>query len=208
MLPGIYLLTLTGPHTDDIEADRRRMGDAWRRLSKVANRFAWWDAYALTWEVTVGDDGKGHVHAHVACVSSWIPYEELHEAWREAMPGALVLNVQAPRGGGKQAGKAANYLAKYVTKGVDPAEFTGRKAGELIAAFRGKRKVTTSRHFWTRPPLTCKKCGCRHRTLQPPQSLQDVAPGPILKAWSRRLGRFELHWGGQLGLRWPSESGP
>lgn len=206
MLPGVYLLTLTGPHSGDIAADRERMGKAWRRLTKTANAARWWSHYALTWEVTPGEDGQGHVHAHVACVSSWIPFDELHEAWRRAMPGARVLDVQAPNRARNQAGSAANYLAKYVTKGVDPSEMTGAKAGELLVAFRGKRKVTTSRHFWTRAQLRgCPKCGHSHRSVESPCSLQDIAPGAVLRSMvvrRKRLGvqeqfppwmRRELH---------------
>jgi hypothetical protein len=188
MLPGVYLLTLTGPHSGDLVVDRRRLGNALRELLKVGRARGWWTHYAATWEATAGDDGLGHLHIHMACVSSWIPYEELHAAWRAAMPGALVLHVSAPsaKHGRKDAGRAANYLAKYVTKGIEPAELTGRKAGELLVAFRGKRKVTTSRHFWMREVLTCRDCGCQHRQVEAPCSLQTVAPGAVFRALQER----------------------
>lgn len=199
MLPGVYLLTLTGPHSGDLETDRVRFGEAWRKLTKVAHAGRWWSAYALTWEATRGDDGRGHLHAHVAVVSSWIPYDELHAAWRDAMPGAMVLDVQAPqksKHARTEAESAARYLAKYVTKGVEPSEFTGRKAGELLVAFRGRRKVTTSRHFW-HYDSRCKQCGCAHRAVGHPQSLQDIAPGAVLRSMSERtryrdVDRFRL----------------
>jgi len=188
MPPGVYLVTLTGPHSGDLAVDRKRLGDAWRKLTKVAHAGRWWGAYALTWEATRGDDGQGHLHAHVAVVSSWIPYDELHAAWREAMPGAVVLDVQAPKKSKHartEAESAARYLAKYVTKGVEPGEFSGRKAGELLVAFRGLRKVTTSRHFWHHD-TRCKQCGREHRAVGHPQSLQDIAPGAVLRSLSER----------------------
>lgn len=202
MVPGVYLVTLTGPHTGDIEADRRRMGAAWRKLSKVGRAANWWGHYAATWEVTPGVDTRGHVHLHVACVSSWVPYDELHEAWRRAMPGALVLDVRAPTGSRKQAASAANYLAKYVTKGVQPEDFTGAKAGELLVAFRGKRKVTTSLEFWIPVDYACRQCGCYHRMVEAPCSLQDVAPGAVLRAHAERLRWFIPRGEVQMRLDW------
>ena len=186
MVPGVYLITLTMPHGGDIEGDRKRMGEAVRRLFKVATHRQWWSTYALTYEVTPGDDKLGHVHAHLAAISSWIPYDELHAAWRAAMPGALVLDVSPPRRGSDQASMAAGYLAKYVTKGIEVADFTGRKAGELLCAFRGRRKVTTSRHFWLPPVHTCECCGELFRSVGAPASLQKVAPAAVLRSMAER----------------------
>jgi hypothetical protein len=134
---------------------------------------------------------------HVAVISSWVPYDELREAWQAAVPGAIQPDVQAPRRSGKPAQSAADYLAKYVTKGVDPTVFTGQKAGELLVAFRGKRKVSTSTNFW-RPvrdrELCCKRCGERHVALGAPQGLAVVAPGSQLYPrgwWAVGLRRVE-----------------
>jgi len=209
--PGVYLLTLTAPHTGDLEVDRIRMGKAVRKLLKYATAEGWWSTYALTWEATQGEDGLGHMHAHMAVISSWIPYSAeqvltrdpnaltprrpgerrrkprgLHDVWRDAMPGALVLDVQAPRTNADDAASAAGYLAKYVTKGVDSAEMTGRKAGELLCAFRGRRKVTTSARFWRHVEPGCECCGERWRSLGAPESLQELMPGAVLRSLSER----------------------
>jgi hypothetical protein len=186
MLPGVYLLTLTGPHSGSLEIDRAAMGAAWRRLTKDAHAGRWWGAYALTWEVTPGKDGRGHLHAHVAVVSSWVPYDELHVAWSRAMPGARVLDVQAPNRRRNQAGSAANYLAKYVTKGIDPSVMSGQKAGEMLCAFRGKRKVTTSTHFWKHQLGRCRSCGTAPRAVGAPCSLQEIAPAAVLRSMAER----------------------
>jgi hypothetical protein len=193
MLPGIYMITFTMPHSGSIPRDREAMYKAFRSLSKVANARAWWRTYALTWEVTPGTRGDGHVHMHMAVISSWIPYDELREAWQAAMPGAIQPDVQAPRRRSSSAVQsAADYLAKYVTKGVDPSVFTGGKAAELLVAFRGQRRVSTSRHFW-KPnrdrETTCPTCGERHRALGAPQGLASVLPGVKLHPhglWDRR----------------------
>lgn len=203
MRPGVYLITLTGPHSGDIQTDRRVLGKAWRSLSKRARAEGWWGACVLVWEVTPGDDGQGHVHAHVAAVSSWVPYEELHAAWREACPGARNVNVQAPDKGRKSAGKAAHYLAKYVTKGVQASGLTGRKAGEMLAAFYGRRKITTSEGFWVHEgDPRCKGCECRYHLTAAPVNLQSVAPAGVLRARAE-MSRWHIPRGVcQASLRW------
>lgn len=208
MLPGVYLVTLTVAHSGSIETDRAELGKAWRRLSKVAQREQWWGAYALTVEVTPGRDGLGHVHLHLAAISSWIPYERLHEVWRE-VSGARVLDVRAPRAATKAA-RAADYLSKYVTKGVDPSVFTGAKAGELIVAMRGRRRVTTSVRFWepVRDRDTCcPTCGERTRSLGAPESLRVVAPAAVLKAMAERIGWWIPRGGVQCELKHPIMKG-
>jgi len=240
MLPGIYLMTLTAPHSGDLATDRERMGKAVRKLLKHANKYRWWSTYALTWEATNGDDGLGHMHCHLAVISGWIPYRRkeviggddalerwdgespnarrvppritrrqytsergLHDVWRDAMPGALVLDVKAPRHGSDDAASGGQYLAKYVTKGVDSSEFTGRKAGELLVAFRGCRKVSTSQAFWDRTVPQCECCGNRYRSVLAPMSLQEIAPAAMLRSMAERTrwrdpGRFPP----QVVLRW------
>lgn len=226
--PGIYLLTLTAPHSGDLAVDRERMGRAVRKLLKHATAEGWWRTYALTWEATGGTRGDGHMHCHLAVISSWIPYTSaqaltadvnaytprrkgerkriargLHEVWRDAMPGALVLDVSAPRKGADDAASAGGYLAKYVTKGVDAAEFTGRKAGELLVAFRARRKVTTSAGFWREEHRECPCCEQAWRATDRPISLVELMPGAVLRAWSERTRyRDGDRVPPQVGLRW------
>lgn len=212
--PGIYLVTLTGPHSGSIAQDRERLGAAWRELTKRAQAGGWWGAYALTWEVTPGTRGDGHVHAHVAVISSWVPYERLGAAWRALVPGAVqpeIVSPSAARRRAKQRGRsyhasenAAYYLSKYVTKGVDPREFTGQKAGELLVAFRGKRRFTTSLRFW-RPlrdlAACCKSCGRATQAGRAPAALVSVAPAAVLRAFAERVGWFVPRGAVQMHLQ-------
>ena len=202
-VPGAYLVTLTIPHSGDLVRDRERIAGAWRGLTKVAQREGWWSAYALTYEVTPGARGDGHVHAHVVAVSSWIPYDRLHREWRRLAPGAVILDVQAPSRS-RKAAKAADYLAKYVTKGVQPQNFTGQKAAEWMVGARGKRKITTSRGFWRElPRRPCGACGMLHAGLGAPQSLRSVAPGMYLQGRAECAGVWIARGDPQavLGLR-------
>lgn len=222
MLPGIYLITLTGPHSGDMATDRERLGAALRKLLKHATKYGWWTTYALTWEATGGTAGDGHVHIHLAAISSWIPFRRrevatdeeqherwdaespnarprpprvgrrqhtsergLHDVWQEAMPGAIQPDVSTPlheKDAYGQAQAGGSYLAKYVTKGVDAAEFTGAKAGELLVAFRNRRKVSTSKNFWRDVAPKCDCCGTSYRAVEAPCSLQDIAPGAVLRS--------------------------
>lgn len=236
MLPGAYLITLTAPHSGDLLSDRLAMGRALRGLLKYAALHGWWSHYALTWEVTAGTRGDGHVHVHLAVVSSWIPYSTskgdaygplsppmpqywvrkryqrtptmgLHEAWRHYMPGAEVVDVQAPNRYRTRGQSPATYLAKYVTKGVEPSKMSGRKAGEMLVAFRGRRKLSTSRTFWLPEDHACRTCGCYHRMIDAPCSLQDIAPGAVLRSMSERtryrdVSRFVF----QVQLRGPDDT--
>ena len=202
-VPGVYLITLTVPHSGSIIQDRETLAKGWRKLTKTATAEDWWGAYALAYEVTPGEDGKGHVHAHIAAVSSWVPYDRLRAEWYR-VSGAEILDVSPPRSGKVQ--NAADYLSKYVTKGVDPSVFTGQKAGELIVAMRGKRKVTTSVGFWTptkQREIVCNACGKPHQSLGAPLALRRVAPGPVLQAMAERIGFFIPRGAIQSELRMP-----
>lgn len=179
--PGVYLVTFTVPHSGDLKGDRDRLGRAWRRVSKAASSSGWWGAHVATYEATPGTDGAGHVHLHAAVVSAWVPYRALHHAWRKAVPEGLHPDVQPPRGG---AAAAANYLAKYVTKGVQPSEFSGRKAAELMLASRGRRSVVTSVGFWRRVLPACDCCGMPYVVTEAPESLIVAAvKGDGRKTW-------------------------
>lgn len=223
MLPGIYLITLTAPHSDDMVKDRETIGAAVRKLLKHAQKHGWFRTYALTWEATGGVDSKGHVHVHLACVSSWIPYRRrevarddvdaerwdsespnarprpprigkrryatergLHDVWQQAIPGAIQPDVSPPNRERNEAQSAGYYLAKYVTKGIEPAEFTGAKAGELLCAFRNRRKVSTSAHFWADVAPSCSECQQSYRLTESPCSLQDIAPDAVLRSHAVR----------------------
>lgn len=200
--PRFYLLTLTLAHSGSIVADRARLGAAWRRLYQHANARAWWSTYAGAYEVTPGTDGLGHVHMHVVLLSSWVPYRELHDAWRSALrlradePHVLDIRQRLEDGRSVADVDAASYVSKYVTKGVQPGEFTGQKAGELLVAFRGKRKVTTSSGFW-RPTTRCDTCAARYRLVELPPGLLRHTPGACWRVLARHTlrGQRELDLG-------------
>ena len=89
---------------------------------------------------------------------------------------------------------AAIYLSKYVTKGVDLEAMHGVLAGEILSAWYGKRKVSTSRGFWkpldARGPSCCRRCQEEWRVTERPKSLVKVSPEAIVIAIELGFQRF------------------
>lgn len=184
-----YVLTLTVPHSGDLQVDRARLSDLWARLGREARRHRWWTCYAATFEATPGTKGDGHMHMHVALLSAWVPYKEVHRHWRR-MLGQESHHLHFRYRHGCPVEAAARYIAKYASKGVDVADFSGAKAGELLVATYGRRKVTASRGFWARD-RTCSCCGERYRCA-PGESRRVPGLGVLYReaellgvAWSR-----------------------
>lgn len=175
----LALLTFTVPHSGDLEADRERLRRAWKRLRAWLGASIAWRAprFVLVIEVTQGEDGKGHVHAHVVTWIPFVDYDALHEAWARAI-GWTGAPVQAhardgsPRVNADGTPKlvpscarpdvqhasvrgAAQYVAKYVAKSA--ADLPPDLAARWWEASYGKRIVSTSDRFWT-AWRTCPDC--------------------------------------------------
>lgn len=56
---------------------------------------------------------KGRYHLHLVVLAPYIPQRVLSNLWRTASKGAYIVDIRAVR----DAGHAANYITKYVTKG-------------------------------------------------------------------------------------------
>lgn len=177
--PRAVLLTLTVAHSGDVGRDRADLGRGWKRFydhlrAAVGGAFP----FLLTWEVTEGADGLGHVHAHVVMLAPFFDWSEAASAWRRACPRSTHVNMRSTN-----AKAAAIYVSKYVTKGVQVGEMRGALAGHVLASTYGKRKVTTSRHFWRpvsgRGPSCCRRCEAAWRIVERPKSLTRTAPEAV-----------------------------
>lgn len=168
--PGNHLvmMTITLAHTGDIGDDRRELNASWKRFRKAYHRR--WGSFPFigTHEVTPGDDGLGHVHAHVVCVwprgnagdggpGDW---GVLREMWLAACPTARRVSFTASR----NASRAARYISKYVSKGVQTSDFSPELRACVLAGTYNTRWVFTSRHAWVPFVPCCKDCG-RSMTL-------------------------------------------
>jgi len=169
---GVRLLTLTAEHSRDLDATREAIAQGWRAFYKAMREWLGAVPYVGVWEVTPGRDGLGHPHLHVAVIwPRFVPYGRVHTLWRRACPESkrisIVDDYQARRNGAKRASigaeGAANYLAKYMSKGVEVAGFNDDLRGRVLASFYNRHLVLTSRRFWQEKPCPC--CGGRWRRV-------------------------------------------
>lgn len=151
----VVMATLTVRHSGDVAADRRALVEGWKRFRKAYRRR--WGAFPFigVHEVTTGRDAKGHMHAHVLCVWPWRDWSYLHALWTAACPQSARINFQALR----SARAGAEYVGKYVSKGVDTVDFTPEMRARVLAATYGARWVFTSRGVWVPFAPLCPCCG-------------------------------------------------
>lgn len=146
--PWARLITLTVGHSGDMAKDRKLLSDAWHRFHAWYVKHHGPLVYAWVVEVTPGRDGTGHVHAHVCALMPFVRFTALHEEWRRATRGcARVLDVRtvSPK-------RAANYVAKYASKGC--ASMSAELACAWWVASHKRRTVSASRGFWV-PETEC-----------------------------------------------------
>jgi hypothetical protein len=171
--PRWGLMTLTTAHSGDLRADRARILAGWQGMRKALwARFRRAVAFALVWETTPGSDGCGHVHAHVATLLPFLPYEELRSMWFASCPTSAQWDYQPAR---HAARGAAGYLSKYVSKTLEVAEFGPRLTAQIMRMNYGARVVTTSHRFWVvRPACRCASCKQLWELERKPQPMVSV----------------------------------
>jgi hypothetical protein len=135
--------------------------------------------YALVWEATAGDDGRGHVHAHAVVLWPRTDWHRLRLEWKRAIgdDGAEIDLERPTKGGGTDVQNAAFYLCKYASKGVDVAEFSPELAARVIDATYGKRVCSTSRGFWLpEQPCACPTCRRGFTVVEKPSPRRACEP--------------------------------
>jgi hypothetical protein len=196
------LVTLTTRHSGDLSADRATLIQGWKRFRQWAwGRFGRF-AFALIWELTPGDDGRGHLHAHVACLWPWVDYSEVRAEWLRATGGeSQRISIVAGR---KGPGGVAHYLAKYASKGVDLSEIDAKLGAAVIAANYGQRLVTTSHRFWRPREPHCPTCKKPFVLYKRPRPLSHSAAFAVWDATARGRGVDCARDPPQVLLPWPS----
>jgi hypothetical protein len=156
----LVLLTLTLQHSGDIEKDRRDLAEGWRRFYlALRRRWGKWP-YVGVWEVTPGGDGLGHVHAHVAVVWPWRDWSVCRQLWLEACPQSTRITFVASRRDGRRSDprSVANYLGKYLAKGMEAGEFSPELRSRVVAGLYNTRWLFSSRGFWQPFVPCCQAC--------------------------------------------------
>jgi hypothetical protein len=186
--PGemIVLLTLTLRHSGDVDADRKALAAGWRRFYRSLHKTYGKFPYVGVWEVTPGDDGKGHMHMHVAVVWPWRDWGDCRRLWLRACPESERITFVARRRDGRASDpkSVANYLGKYLSKGIDTIDFPRELRTRIVAASYNTRWVFTSRKFWITFAPQCQHCGCQVVSAQyrwrgePYQPTTDSVRGP------------------------------
>jgi len=156
------LITLTLQHSGDIARDRADLAAGWRRFYRALWKRGWGRfPYVGVWEVTPGRDGKGHVHIHVAALWPFRDWHVCSALWRRACPRSARISFVRRRRDGRPSSpeSVANYLAKYVSKGVQTEDFTPQLRSRIVAGTYNTRWVMTSRGFWQVFTPICRDCG-------------------------------------------------
>jgi len=81
---------------------------------------------------------RWHPHLHCLVHGKFLPHNDLSKQWHAATGDSFIVDVRAV----KNANQAADYVAKYVTKGYGPSVFETRETLlECIRAMKGRRLV-------------------------------------------------------------------
>lgn len=150
-------VTIALRHSGDIARDRRDLVAAWRRFYKRVGKEIGAFPFVGVHELTIGHDKLGHPHAHVVCLWPWLDWGVLQKWWVKAAGG----RAKSTRIGFRahhNVHAAANYLAKYVSKGVDTADFSTEMRARAVAGTYGSRWLFSSRGFWAPFEPVCPCC--------------------------------------------------
>jgi hypothetical protein len=148
------LVTLTVRHSGDIAADRKALADGWRRFYKAYNRRFGAFPYVGTYELTAGTDGLGHIHIHIVALWPYRDWSLLSSLWRAGCPESSHINFKA----GENLTRAAHYLSKYISKGVQTDDFSPELRARVLAGTYGTRWLMTSVRFWVPFEPVCPCC--------------------------------------------------
>src|SRR5262249_40933305 len=202
----VILITLTVRHSGDVRADRRAIQAEWPRFRAWLHHRAGAPPYFFAWECTNGEDGKGHVHAHIVTIWPWVDWDDAISEWKNLTRGRGSIHFSTKNPKSKRhysVQDAAHYCAKYATKG------SSRLMAPIGAAWHASswstRRYTTSLRFleplrhktaccgasWSvrilphalREPgaacLECEPCGSRYG----PETLSRHGNAPRAETW-------------------------
>lgn len=174
----VYLCTITTWHSGNIAADLKFLKSAVPEFIEASRAFGALSPYVYVFELTNGDDGLGHVHAHVAMLAHFLDYHGSADQWRlisarHGRPGTDERRLQVPNyrrdpkasAAWRDCSQVSSYLAShslpsYLSKTEEVDGLTDELLGQWIGATWSKRLLITSWHFWVDEfAKACKCCG-------------------------------------------------
>lgn len=91
-------------------------------------------------EIKTGRDRLWHVHAHIVCISTYIPQQALANAWLSVTGDSDIVWLHRY----KDSAEVTRYVAKYAAKGYDAGIFDDPESiDECITAMKGRRLWAT-----------------------------------------------------------------
>lgn len=121
---GLKMITLSTTNCKQVDSGIRHLIQSFRRLR---NRQLWQshvDGGAFVIEVT-GRPGNWHPHIHAIVYSRYIPWKQLHSAWRRVSGGTACFITSCSKEG------ATRYVTKYITKSDVPSHLLLQLSTEL-----------------------------------------------------------------------------
>jgi len=151
-------------HCGDIDGDRRHLVDGWRGVYRWLRKLGVAQPYALVHEITPGADGTGHVHLHLATMWPYVPYDRMRAVFRRASDG-YGERIHVSSRAKHDPKRAAGYLSKYASKGIDLNTFSPLLSARVLEAYYGQRKRGASHGFYRRSPHRCEHCSWPFRRV-------------------------------------------
>lgn len=135
------LLTLTIRSSDRPLHDQiQHLKESFTRLRRQKGWKARVAGGLATFEITFNETrGQWHPHLHAIIDSPFYPLEKLRSAWQEATGDSSIVDIRRVN----SKSSAASYIAKYVSKSNNAAEFPDARIAEWASEVRSLRFFTT-----------------------------------------------------------------
>ena len=142
-------LTLTLRSTDQPLRDQLdRLTDCARRLRRRRAWRAHVSGGIQVVEVTWSKHGqRWHPHVHALIDTVYWPQQEIAAEWEAVTGDSRIVDIRRL----SSRAEAANYIAKYASKGIDLAKLPSKQIAEAAHAMHGKRMAQTFGHLHGEP---------------------------------------------------------
>jgi hypothetical protein len=150
----LKMITLSKTNCRDLDSG---VADLIRSFRRLRQRRLWKDHVdggAVVIEIK-GNPGFWHPHLHILCWSRWLPWLQLHAAWKSVSDGlgCYIQNVGQDT--------AIRYVTKYVTK-TDLPDRDQQAVGKVLIRYRLFQRFGSWHHIFIpklKSDYPCPNCG-------------------------------------------------